>query len=78
LALFAIMPLTFRESLVLGILSHAADIAPYVLREDMSYAALVYANGLTIIWLFYLPVLIMLLRRPNVSAICLNTGRQRA
>ena len=65
LPLLTVMALSFREALVLSILSHLADIGAYALRADASYAALANANAMTMLWLFYIPVLFLILRRPN-------------
>lgn len=65
LPLFVLGAWTFRETLVLAILSHLADLAGYVIRADGSYAALVNAHSITVLALFYLPALVLILRRPN-------------
>lgn len=67
LPLFVLGTWTFRETLVLAILSHLADLAGYVIRVDESYAALVNAHSITVLALFYLPALVLILRRPNVA-----------
>jgi hypothetical protein len=67
LPLLAVMPLTFRQALMLGILSHVADISAYAFRADQTFAALQRANGITLIWLFYFPVLFLVLKRPNAD-----------
>jgi hypothetical protein len=56
---------TRKELLVLGILSHVADIGGYIIRANETYPALVSAHGLTVLWLFYVPTLLLILRRPN-------------
>ena len=72
--LLAVMALSFREALIVGILSHLADIRAYVLRADGTFVALQHANALTLIWLLYIPVMLMVLRRPNVDTM---TGHSR-
>jgi hypothetical protein len=65
LPLLVLAPWTFRELLILGILSHVADLAGYIVRANETYAALVAAHGVTVLWLFYVPAMVMILRRPN-------------
>jgi hypothetical protein len=59
---------TRKELLVLGILSHVADIGGYIIRANETYPALVQAHGVTVLWLFYVPTLLLILRRPNEVA----------
>ena len=69
LPLLAIMSLSFRESLIVGILSHIADISAYALRADQTYASLAQANALTILWFLYVPIAVLILRRPNEPSV---------
>jgi hypothetical protein len=60
-----LIPATFRQLLVLGILSHLATFiaAPLGFRYDG--AALLSASAPIALWGLYVPALVLVLRRPN-------------
>jgi hypothetical protein len=60
---------TFRQSLVLALGSYLPIVAIYVLPRpaDDSLVATLATTSTVIVWLYYLPCLVEVLRRPNVG-----------
>jgi len=65
LVFFAIAPLSFRELLVLGLLSHGAMWAAFPARQVGDFFSYVNVASIANIGLIYLPAVVVILRRPN-------------
>ena len=63
-----LIPHTFRQSLILGLLSQVAFLlARRELTTQRDMAAMFHNTAPLALWLMYVPALILLLRRPNVG-----------
>jgi hypothetical protein len=83
LAFFAYQ-LSFRQILVLGLLSHAAMWAAFPARQHGDFYSYVGVAAIANIAFIYVPMLVIVLRRPNegqvpefVSRLFLRLGRAR-
>jgi hypothetical protein len=62
---------SFRQSLVMALLSYAPIAAVFFLPrpENDSLSATAAVTSVVIVWLYYLPCLALILRRPNVGVV---------
>ena len=65
----ALMAATFRQALVFALASYAPIVAIYFLPRPANdtIAATVATTSVVLVWMYYLPCLIVILRRPNVG-----------
>jgi hypothetical protein len=64
-----LVPQTFRQSLTLGLLSHAAFLlSRNELTTETNMASMFHHTAPLALWLMYVPALILILMRPNVGA----------
>jgi hypothetical protein len=68
LAFFA-WPLSFRQLLVLGLMSHAAMWAAFPARQYGTFYSYVDAAAIANLVLLYAPMLVIVLRRPNEGSV---------
>ena len=65
-----LVPQTFRQSLTLGLLSHAAFLlARSELVTETDVGTMFHNTAPLALWLMYVPALILVLMRPNVGAV---------
>jgi hypothetical protein len=67
LPLLVLAPATLRQALCLAILSHAAEFWG-LLRPSGGYDSMQAASAIGLIWLLYLPAVVLILRRPNSAS----------
>jgi hypothetical protein len=64
-----LVPKTFRQSLTLGLLSHAAFLlARNELTTESDMSTMFHSTAPLALWLMYVPGLVLILTRPNVGA----------
>jgi hypothetical protein len=65
-----LVPQTFRQSLTLGLLSHAAFLlARRELISQTDVGTMFHDTAPLALWLMYVPALVLVLTRPNVGAV---------
>jgi hypothetical protein len=73
----ALVARTFRQSLVFALASYAPIVAIYFLPRPANdtIAATVATTSVVLVWMYYLPCLIVVLRRPNVGDVPASVER---
>ena len=66
---FFVWPLSFRQLLVLGLLSHGALWAAFFARQRGDFYSYVDVAAVANIAFIYLPALVVILRRPNEGSV---------
>jgi len=67
LPLLLLLPQSFRQALVFALLSHAGDLAGYVIPHGEGMVGLNAGRSVVLLGTLYLPALIVILARPNVG-----------
>ena len=65
LPLLVVLCTSFREALVFAILSGVADVVGYAIPHPDTMAGLNTARAVAVLWLLYVPVMVVLMRRPH-------------